>query len=197
MTSNTPPELSEAVKRQKDDGVVAWLTEYDGHRDATTDPDTARLWSETLKRPLTPLYAHPPSQEPAAQDDFIPAEEVTTEYERGFAAGVASRQAMADEVLQRTMAAEIENEALRAASGDVQDRSVDILREAQFLVDRLNEYNPEDDDHVREYHGHVIPPLTRLGRQLAALAAAPSSTPSDHAALSGKVETTDGVGKNG
>jgi hypothetical protein len=37
---------------------VAWMSEYDGHTDATTDPDTVRLWSETLHRRIMPLYTH-------------------------------------------------------------------------------------------------------------------------------------------
>lgn len=40
---------------------VAWLSEYDGHTDATTDPDTVRIWRETLNRKITPLYAAPAS----------------------------------------------------------------------------------------------------------------------------------------
>lgn len=36
---------------------VAWLCEYDGHTDATTDPDTVRIWTETLKRTVTPLHS--------------------------------------------------------------------------------------------------------------------------------------------
>jgi hypothetical protein len=41
---------------------VAWLCEYDGHTDATTDPDTVRIWTETLKRTVTPLYRTVPQE---------------------------------------------------------------------------------------------------------------------------------------
>ena len=34
--------------------------------------------------------------------------------------------------------------------------------EAQFLLDRLDEYDPEDADHVRDFHGHVAPAIARL-----------------------------------
>lgn len=37
-----------------------------------------------------------------------------------------------------------------------------MIEEAQFLLDRLAEYNPEDQDHVRDFHGHIIPAMARL-----------------------------------
>lgn len=40
--------------------------------------------------------------------------------------------------------------------------------EAQFLLDRLDEYDPEDEDHVRDWHGHVTPAIARLRRALLA-----------------------------
>ena len=39
--------------------------------------------------------------------------------------------------------------------------------EAQFLLDRLEEYDPEDEDHVRDFHGHVTPAIARLRDALA------------------------------
>lgn len=39
--------------------------------------------------------------------------------------------------------------------------------EAQFLLDRLEEYDPEDEDHVRDFHGHVAPAIARLRNALA------------------------------
>lgn len=42
-----------------------------------------------------------------------------------------------------------------------------MRREAQFLLDRLDEYDPEDEDHVRDWHGHVTPAIARLRRALA------------------------------
>lgn len=41
---------------------IGWLfTHEDGTKAATCDDDTARIWRETMKRDLTPLYASPPS----------------------------------------------------------------------------------------------------------------------------------------
>lgn len=37
-----------------------------------------------------------------------------------------------------------------------------MKQEAQFLIDRLDEYDPEDDDHVRDFNGHVAPAIARL-----------------------------------
>ena len=42
-----------------------------------------------------------------------------------------------------------------------------MKQEAQFLLDRLDEYDPEDEDHVRDFHGHVTPAMARLRRALA------------------------------
>ena len=43
-----------------------------------------------------------------------------------------------------------------------------MKREAKFLLDRLDEYDPEDEDHVRDFHGHVAPAIARLRNVLAA-----------------------------
>lgn len=43
------------------------------------------------------------------------------------------------------------------------------LSEAQLLIDRLNEFEPEDEDSPREYYGHVFPSFSRLRDLLAAL----------------------------
>jgi hypothetical protein len=63
---------------------------------------------------VRPLYAIPPSP-PAmkAVEDWIEAQDVETDFERGVAAGIARREALANEVLERTMTAEVENESLR------------------------------------------------------------------------------------
>jgi hypothetical protein len=37
-----------------------------------------------------------------------------------------------------------------------------VKQEAQFLLDRLDEYDPEDADHVRDWYGHVCPAIARL-----------------------------------
>ncbi len=50
-----------------------------------------------------------------------------------------------------------------------------LVNEAQFLVDRLKEYDPEDADHVRDYMGHVEPSLTRLDRILERAAPIPNA----------------------
>jgi hypothetical protein len=42
-----------------------------------------------------------------------------------------------------------------------------MKKEAQFLLDRLEEYDPEDEDHVRDFHGHVTPAIARLRHALA------------------------------
>lgn len=42
-----------------------------------------------------------------------------------------------------------------------------MKREAQFLLDRLDEYDPEDEDHVRDFHGHIAPAMARLRSALA------------------------------
>jgi len=47
------PESAHPQPQQAD--TIAWLCEYDGHTDATTDPDTVRIWRETLGRKITPL----------------------------------------------------------------------------------------------------------------------------------------------
>lgn len=36
------------------------------------------------------------------------------------------------------------------------------LEAAQALVDRLEEYEPDHHDHVRDFNGHVLPALERL-----------------------------------
>lgn len=41
-----------------------------------------------------------------------------------------------------------------------------MKKEAKFLLDRLDEYNPEDEDHVRDFHGHVAPAIARLRHAL-------------------------------
>jgi hypothetical protein len=43
----------------------------------------------------------------------------------------------------------------------------DIRPEAQFLLDRLQEYDPGDFDSEREFHGHVAPAIARLRSALA------------------------------
>lgn len=42
-----------------------------------------------------------------------------------------------------------------------------MKKEAQFLLDRLDEYDPEDADHVRDFHGHIAPAIARLRHALA------------------------------
>jgi len=42
------------------------------------------------------------------------------------------------------------------------DRIVELENLAQFLVDRLEEFDPGDDEPEREYHGHVAPAAARL-----------------------------------
>lgn len=49
---------------------VAWLCEYDGHTDATTDPDTVRIWAETLHRAITPLFRTPSGSPVGWGDDY-------------------------------------------------------------------------------------------------------------------------------
>jgi hypothetical protein len=42
-----------------------------------------------------------------------------------------------------------------------------MKKEAKFLLDRLEEYDPEDEDHVRDFHGHIAPAIARLRSALA------------------------------
>lgn len=42
-----------------------------------------------------------------------------------------------------------------------------MKKEIRFLLDRLEEYDPEDADHVRDFHGHVAPAIARLRTALA------------------------------
>lgn len=42
-----------------------------------------------------------------------------------------------------------------------------MRQEAQFLLDRLDEYDLKDEDHVRDWHGHVTPAIARLRSALA------------------------------
>lgn len=42
-----------------------------------------------------------------------------------------------------------------------------MKQEAMFLLDRLEEYDPEDEDHVRDFHGHIAPAIARLRNALA------------------------------
>lgn len=44
----------------------------------------------------------------------------------------------------------------------------DFERELRFLLDRLEEYDPEDEDHVRDWYGHVHPSLSRMQKLFAA-----------------------------
>lgn len=44
----------------------------------------------------------------------------------------------------------------------------EVLHEARFLLDRLEEYDPEDEDHARDFYGHVVPSIARLSDLLAA-----------------------------
>jgi hypothetical protein len=37
-----------------------------------------------------------------------------------------------------------------------------IEEAARFLLDRLDEFDPGDDEPEREYHGHVAPAIARL-----------------------------------
>ena len=54
--------------------------------------------------------------------DFVMSEEVQTEYERGRADGVAHMQSLADDVLARSLADELEIEALKARIEDLKRR---------------------------------------------------------------------------
>lgn len=42
-----------------------------------------------------------------------------------------------------------------------------MKKEVQFLLDRLDEYDPEDADHVRDFHGHIAPAIARLRHAMA------------------------------
>lgn len=42
-----------------------------------------------------------------------------------------------------------------------------MKQEAKFLLDRLDEYDPEDEDHIRDFHGHIAPAMARLRHALA------------------------------
>jgi hypothetical protein len=60
-----------------------------------------------------------------------------------------------------------------------------MKQEAQFLLDRLEEYDPEDEDHVRDFHGHVAPAIARLRN---ALADKPKLAPALDAAIQDEIE---------
>jgi hypothetical protein len=49
--------------------------------------------------------------------DFVQATEVQTEYERGYEAGVASREELAEQVMQEAERTEMANERLRTYYG--------------------------------------------------------------------------------
>jgi len=65
--------------------------------------------------------------------DFVESEEVQTEYERGRADGIRHMQSMADDVLARSLADELEIMALKARVEDLNRRLA--LKTAQGKVD--------------------------------------------------------------
>jgi hypothetical protein len=46
-------------------------------------------------------------------------------------------------------------------------KSVNAMPDVEFLLDRLAEFDPGEDDAEREYHGHVAPAIARLRNALA------------------------------
>ena len=72
-------------------------------------------------------------------------------------------------------------DAVQQEFRDVPETASDELRRAgQFLLDRLNEYEPDFHDHVSDYMGHVEPAIARFR---SALARAPAPAVGDVAEL--------------
>jgi broad specificity phosphatase PhoE len=53
------------------------------------------------------------------------------------------------------------NDACRTME-EAADRLAEMEGLSQFLVDRLEEFDPGDDEPEREFHGHVAPAAARL-----------------------------------
>lgn len=69
---------------------------------------------------------------------------------------------------------------LTAERDGLVEKTKDVLAAARFLCDRLSEYDPDDEDHVRDFYGHVSPALSRFSGALDALAT-PTVTDADGA----------------
>ena len=80
-------------------------------------------------------------------------------------------------IKQREAADEIERLRTRA------QRAPEVLGAARFLLERLDEFDPGEDDAEREYHGHVAPAIARLRAALTSKTRCRypiRSTPKDH-----------------
>lgn len=62
------------------------------------------------------------------------------------------------------------NAALADRAVNTFDVMKEALDEAQFLLDRLDEHEPDHESAVRDFHGHIEPSMSRLRGHLSRLA---------------------------